>query len=95
MGKRFLEDFSEVLKFEPEGLYLAHKLFTEDEALEKFREWEEVHYGEATSKITDVTIGYVKYGFFTEDLREDLGTDAGWTSCNIDDRNSQTCWIIR
>jgi len=38
MGKRFLENFSEVIKFEPMGLYLAYKPFTEEEALEKFRE---------------------------------------------------------
>lgn len=95
MGKRFLEDFSEVLKFEPDGLYLAKEPFTEEEALKKFRQWEKEYYGEATSKITDVVVGFVKYGFFTEDLREDLGMDAGWTSCSESDKNSQACWVIK
>lgn len=95
MGKRFLNDFSEVLKFQPEGLYLAYSSFTEEEALEKFREWEETHYEKATSKITDITIGYVKYGFFPAELREDLGVNVGWTSCNVHDKNSQICWVIK
>ena len=86
---KFDETFSEVIGFYPEGLYLSKNLFTKEEALKMFREYDECN---SYVKDSDIKEAFVRFQATPRELREDGLEDMAWMTCKPDDRGAQPCW---
>ena len=95
MSKKFDESFSEVMKFEPEGLYISRNIFkTKEEALKAFTEYYN-YMGEDENEIEIDSIeeSYVRFQPTPAELRDEIG-DMAWVVCDKDVKGAQPCWMM-
>lgn len=89
---KFEEQFSEPVRFIPDGLYLNRSI-PKGVALEYFREFEIEYYGKTDIKDEDIKEAHVRFQPVPSEMRDDL-QDMAWMVCRETDRNAQPCWVV-
>lgn len=92
---KFDDSFGEVMKFEPEGLYISRKAFpTKEEATKVFLGYfDEMGESEVAVLPDEIKEAYVRFEPTPCDLRYELGNMA-WMVCSKDSKGAQPCWTL-
>lgn len=95
MSKKFDASFMEVMKFEPEGLYISRKIFpTKEDAILAFTSYfDDIGGSENDVNPDEIKEAYVRFGPTPWDLRDELGNMA-WMVCDRNNRGAQPCWVL-
>ena len=96
MSKKFDESFSEVMKFEPDGLFISRNVFpTKEDAGKAFAEYmDDMGGAEEDINLEYIKESYVRFEPTPAELRDEIGNMA-WMVCEKDSKGAQPCWMIK